>query len=284
MQVGLFENPYLEPETTSSIVGKPAFMQAGFDAQRQSIVLLKNKKNVLPAEVRKKVYIPRRYVPASRHFLGFPIPESNDFPINIELVKKYFDVTDDPAKADWALVCIESPKSGIGYERSDREKGGNGYLPISLQYGSYTAVHAREVSIAGGDPMEPFTNRSYKNKTVTAHNTHDLQLIEETVAQMKGKPVIAYVNVSNPMVFAEFEKKVDGIILGFGVQDQAILDILSGKYEPVGRLPMQMPASMETVEKQKEDLPFDMDCHKDTEGNTYSFGFGLNWKGVIRKK
>jgi beta-glucosidase len=86
------------------------------------------------------------------------------------------------------------------------------------------------------------------------------------------------------MVFAEFEKKVDGIILGFGVQDQAILDILSGKYEPVGRLPMQMPASMETVEKQKEDLPFDMDCHKDTEGNTYSFGFGLNWKGVIRKK
>ena len=30
----------------------------------------------------------------------------------------------------------------------------NGYFPISLQYGDYTATDARDVSIAGGDPME----------------------------------------------------------------------------------------------------------------------------------
>jgi beta-glucosidase len=36
------------------------------------------------------------------------------------------------------------------------------------------------------------------------------------------------------------------------------------------------------VETQKEDVPFDMVCHTDSEGNIYDFGFGLNWSGVIK--
>jgi len=28
--------------------------------------------------------------------------------------------------------------------------------------------------------------------------------------------------------------------------------------------------------------PDDLTCHKDTDGNVYNFGFGLNWKGVIK--
>lgn len=51
--------------------------------------------------------------------------------------------------------------------------------------------------------------------------------------------------------------------------------------KPSGLLPLQMPAGMATVEKQMEDVPFDMTTHVDTEGNTYGFGFGLNWSGVI---
>ncbi|MBA7590912.1 hypothetical protein ES708_33055 [subsurface metagenome] len=43
-----------------------------------------------------------------------------------------------------------------------------------------------------------------------------------------------------------------------------------------------MPADMTTVEHQKEDLPFDMQAHLDTEGNTYDYGFGLNWSGIIQ--
>jgi len=39
---------------------------------------------------------------------------------------------------------------------------------------------------------------------------------------------------------------------------------------------------METVEKQFEDVPRDMECHVDSDGNTYNFAFGLNWSGVIK--
>jgi beta-glucosidase len=101
------------------------------------------------------------------------------------------------------------------------------------------------------------------------------------LSAMKDKPVIVSIAMSKPMVFSEFEKEASAILVNFDVQDQAILDILTGVEEPSGLLPMQMPADMVTVEKQKEDVPFDMNCHIDSEGNSYDFGFGLNWNGVI---
>jgi len=66
-----------------------------------------------------------------------------------------------------------------------------------------------------------------------------------------------------------------------GVQDQALMDILTGKAEPSALLPFQMPMDMETVEAQFEDVPRDMKPYIDSEGHTYDFAFGLNWKGVI---
>ena len=84
------------------------------------------------------------------------------------------------------------------------------------------------------------------------------------------------------MVFAEFEKEVDAIVGEFGVQVEALLDIVSGKTEPSGLLPLQMPLNMSTVEKQMEDVPHDMIPYTDSSGNVYDFGFGLNWKGIIK--
>jgi len=280
-RVGLFENPYLNPAETTRLVGQPAYMKAGYDAQVQSVVLLKNKANVLPLSTGKTVYVPKRYVAASRNFLGAEIPATTDYPINMNLLRQYVKVTDNPAEADVALVFIENPKSGIGYDKEDLKQGGNGYLPISLQYADYTATEARATSLAGGDPMESSANRSYKGKTVKTRNATDAQLVRDTRQQMNGKPVIVAVNVANPMVFSEFESDANAILVSFNVQDQALLDILSGRAEPSARLPMQMPASMSAVEKQAEDMPQDMPCHQDSEGHRYDFGFGMNWKGVI---
>ena len=60
-----------------------------------------------------------------------------------------------------------------------------------------------------------------------------------------------------------------------------MLDIVSGRHEPSGLLTVQMPADITTVERQAEDVPFDMECHTDREGNRYDFAFGLNWSGRI---
>ncbi len=281
-RVGLFENPYLKPEITATVVGQSEYMQAGYQAQLQSVVLLKNKASALPLTKGKTVYIPKRFTPAGRNFLGINTPERLDYPVNLAIVKKYFTLTDNPDEADYALAFIRSPDSGGGYSSQDAKAGGTGYVPISLQYGDYTAQGTRNPSLGGGDPLEKFTNRSYNGKSVKTVNSSDLTMVTETYAKMKGKPVIVAVQMSNPTIFSEFDKQANAILVHFSVQDQALLDILTGVSEPSGLLPMQMPADMKTVEAQAEDVPRDMKSYVDSEGNTYDFAFGLNWKGVIR--
>lgn len=281
-RVGLFENPYLDVQKSKQTVGNPDFMTAGYNAQLKSIVMLKNHNNVLPLQKGKTVYLPKKYTPSTKGFFGPPSKEKYEDAVNADLIKKYFNVTDDPAKADYAIVFVSSPSGGAGYDADDLKNGGNGYVPITLQYGPYTATSAREHSIAAGDPVEPgITNRAYKGKSITAANLQDLKTIEETKAAMNGKPVIVAIALSKPAILAEFEKDADAIVASFGVQNQAILDILTGAAEPSGLLPFQMPANMQTVELQNEDIPHDMICYTDADGHIYDFGFGLNWKGII---
>ena len=281
-RVGLFENPYLDIEHTKATVGKPDFMTAGYNAQLKSIVMLKNHGNVLPLQKGKTIYMPKKYYPSVKGFFGPPSKERWEDAVKADLIAKYFTVTDDPAKADYAIVFVSSPSGGAGYDSDDVAKGGTGYVPITLQYGAYTATDAREHSIAAGDPAEPAVkDRTYKGKSITAANYADLKTILDTKAAMHGKPVIVALTVSKPTIPAEFEKDADAIVAGFGVQNQAILDILTGVAEPSALLPFQMPANMQTVELQDEDIPHDMLCYTDADGHTYDFGFGLNWKGII---
>ena len=281
-RTGLFENPYLDVAQTEKIVGNSEFMEAGYNAQLKSIVMLKNNEKTLPVENKKKVYVPQRYVAPTVNWFGVATEERTEHPFNMEVVAKYFEVVDNPDEADFALVGIENPNGGVGYDVTDTENGGNGYVPISLQYGTYTATNAREQSIAAGSPLEEgVDNRSYNGKTTTSINISDMSLVTDTKRKMRDKPVVVIVRVAKPLVFAEIESSADAILVHMGVQDQALMDIVSGKVEPSALLPFQMPKDMLTVEQQFEDVPRDMDPYTDTNGNSYDFSFGLNWSGVI---
>jgi beta-glucosidase len=267
-RTGLFENPYLDPEESRAIAGNKEFTALGFQAQLRSVVLLKNKNNVLPLAAKTKVYIPQRHLKASKNWFGIPSPARDSTPIDPSLVKDYFEPTDDPAEADCALCFIESPKSSP-YQQDE------GYLPISLQYRPYRADTAREKNIAGAD------DRSYRGKTGIASNEPDLDMILDAKKKLGNKPVIVLVQTQNPFVAGEFESASDAILLSFSVEPRALLELLSGKAEPQALLPFQMPKNMETVEAQCEDVPLDMEVYTDECGHAYDFAYGLNWKGVI---
>ena len=282
-RVGLFENPYLDPEESQKLVGNPEFMKEGYDAQVKSVVMLKNKGGILPMAEKKKVYVPKVHHAAGASMMGFgPWREAYDEdPVEKTQLAKYYEVVETPAEADFAICFIENPEVLNGYSAEDVKKGGNGYIPISLQFGDYTAVNAREHSIAGGDPNENFTDRSYRGKTAKSSNKFLLDMVLDTRKSMGDKPVVVCVNMDRPMIFSEFEPYVDAILVGFVIQNQVLLDLISGREEPSALLPMQMPLNMATVEEQNEDTPHDMKCYVDSEGNTYDFAYGLNWKGVI---
>ena len=77
-------------------------------------------------------------------------------------------------------------------------------------------------------------------------------MVTDTYTKMKGKPVIVSVMMNNPTVFAEFEDKANALLIQFGVQDQALLDILTGINEPSALLPLQMPADVCILWKRRQ--------------------------------
>lgn len=279
-RLGLFENPYVDVQKTVETVGCEAFTQAGYEAQLKAFVLLKNDNQVLPMKSNKKVYIPKRKLPARSNWIGRPVPASDGYPVNLDEIRRYFEVTEEPDEADFALVFIESPHSTMGYSKADVAAGGSGYVPISLQYGPYTAEYGRDVSIAG-DPRDVL-NRAYNGKTVTVTNAGDLDMVLETKQRMKEKPVIVSLTLNNPMVMAEFEGAASAILANFGAVEKSIMEVITGSAEPSGLLPFQMPADMRTVEEQHEDVPHDMRVYVDSAGHAYDFAYGLNWSGVIQ--
>ena len=276
-RTGLFENPYLDPVVSDAIVGCEEFCREGYEAQLKSIIMLKNHGGVLPVAKGSKVYVPKRLSPASADFWGTSHKERKwGYLIDTALVSKYYTVVETPQEADFALVPVTSPEGNWGYD-----KIGHQYLPISLQYEDYVAVDAREVSIAGGGPLEKSANRSYKGRKEFTYNRDDMVTVQETAKAMEGRPVIVAVLAERPFVPSEIEPSASAMLLSFGVSNQAILDIICGSAEPYGLLPAQLPANMRTVELQYEDTPFDMECYVDADGNSYDFAFGLNWSGVI---
>ena len=281
-RTGLFENPYLDPAKTVETVGCQEFRDHGYLAQLKSVVMLKNHDNALPVSGKPKVYIPKRQIPNVYNLAGKVTAEgSYDNPIDPAIVNGYYEMV-SAEEADFAIVVIGEPVNGRGYDLEDLKKGGNGYVPMSLQYGDYTATDAREKSLAAGDPKEKAKNRSYRGKTIRTENAGDVDLVIQTRKAIgEDKPLIVILPCSKPVIMKEFEEYADAILISFGVQPQAYLDIISGKFEPSGLLPVQFPADMKTVEEQFEDTPRDMECYRDADGNVYDFAYGLNWSGVI---
>lgn len=305
-QVGLFDNPYLSMEEANANVASADKVEAGYNAMLRSVIMLKNSDNIIKAATDAK---PTVYI---------PVKADGKACIDIATASEYFTVITDTvgedgavvrpaaeelAGVDFALVQINSPKNvtlASGFmARPGYDQENDKWIPLSLQYRSYTAdSFAVRTESIGGDMIEPDStglyqddyygqkamkvkeNRSYFGNTAVISNESDLDLVLDTAALVDKVIVIA--NASNPFVVNEFESEIDALVMHFGVNIKAVLDIVSGKVEPSALLPMQMPANMETVEEQLEDVPFDMECHEDADGNVYDFGFGLNWSGVIQ--
>jgi beta-glucosidase len=309
-QPGLYENPYLDLDESTSIVASEDKLAAGYEAQLDSVVMLKNDADTIAAAeagdwADKTVYIPRNFDTGQAGLFG-PGEYSEGPGLTVEIAEQYFGkvVTDeavmdendqvtsytapDLSDVDLVLVGMDSPSSGAVFANSGHDETTGEWYPLSLQYRPYTAdgANVRQVSISG-DILADGTqeNRSYFGHTSRTSNEADLDAFERAVAAVEasGKdiPVITVLKAKNPTVPAEFEAKSDAIIVGFGVSDQALIETAIGLHEPQGRLPIAFPASMDAVEKQLEDVQEDTDPYVDAAGNSYLFGFGLNYSGPI---
>lgn len=208
------------------------------------------------------------------------------------------------AACDYAIVSMRAPFVQSTY---DEESGK--WLPASLQYEQYTADNdsGKKETIAGdmvtqeidtGDygivTQEVKENRSYYGNTAALPDSYSdyetLQYVDGVVSD--NCKVIVVMNTMLPLVWSEVEPMADAILLWFNgyegavfdpdwFQPEAMMNIITGQVEPSALLPYQMPKDMAAAEAQLEDVPRDVECYVDSDGNAYDFAFGMNWSGVI---
>ena len=75
----------------------------------------------------------------------------------------------------------------------------------------------------------------------------------------------------NPAVIPEISAAAQALLADYGASDEAVLDVIFDAAQPEGKLPFELPSSMEAVRNQKPDLPHDSDSP------LYHFGFGLTY-------
>lgn len=307
---GLYESAFLDPEETAAVLASDDKVEAGYAAQLDSVVMLKNDGETITASEAADwsdltAYIPRSYNTGFASAFG-EATYTEAPSLTIEVAEQYFGtvVTDeaemdangqvvaytapDLSDVDVVLVGLNSPDNGGNFSNIGHDLTTDEWYPLSLQYRPYTAdgENVRQVSISGDIlPDGTRQNRSYFGKTSRIANEADLDAFERAVAAVEasGKdiPVITVLKAINPVIPAEFESASDAIVVGFGTSDQALIEVALGLYEPKGRLPIQFPADMDTVEAQFEDVAKDMTPYTDSLGNAYDYGFGLNYSGVI---
>ena len=88
---------------------------------------------------------------------------------------------------------------------------------------------------------------------------------------IQSKPTITVINLQRPAVIPGINKFTKALIADFSSQDNVILDLIMGKFKPTGKLPFELPSSMEEVLKQSEDMPYD------TKNPLYKFGAGIGY-------
>jgi beta-glucosidase len=68
-------------------------------------------------------------------------------------------------------------------------------------------------------------------------------------------PAIVTVYLDRPAILCKFNTRMGALLANFGAGDRALFDILTGKAKPEGRLPFELPSSMQDVETQSSEIP-----------------------------
>jgi len=121
----------------------------------------------------------------------------------------------------------------------------------------------------------PWVPVETKNPFARGFHHGDLDFKEplksEILDLLRTVPTIVVLYLDRPAVVPEINQFAKAMLAEYGACDAAVLNIIFGKANPAGKLPFELPSSMDAVRNQKADVP----C--DSEDPLYPFGFGLSY-------
>jgi len=218
LQMGLFENPYVCPATALKISAETTTDPAIFDAHLRSFVLMKNINNALPiVDTNAKLYV--------GHFTSSGSNENSIESMRKQFAARGFTIVEDYNEADYAYLMV---------------------IP-----GLQSTRHMGVIDLVDGLEIEErYLNSQqltgYMTEATTVRDIGRIRTVSYAV-RGNGGQVIASISITSPWILTNLEPYVDALIGMFGGWFDAQLDIITGKFNPTGVLPLTMVGSNEVI-------------------------------------
>jgi Beta-glucosidase-related glycosidases len=274
--LGLFDNPfrYLDEERSKDNQMRPEFMETARQASAQSVVLLKNDKNVFPIEKDKPLTVAligpfvKDRINLNGEWAGLG-DRNKSIPLYDALLEKYKNT---------AVKFIYS--EGCNLTKTDQNK---------IAEAVDAASQADVILAAMGEDF---------NWSGEAASRSNIQLPEAQIEVLKalkntGKPLGLLVMSGRPLDLSWEDQNMDAIMEAWflGVQSgNGLADVISGDYNPSGRLVMSFPRSVgqlpiyynhkntgRPLSPQRPDEDYKSKYIDLPNSPLYPFGFGLSY-------
>lgn len=274
--LGMFDNPFRSVSEAVNIVSAKSDWEKAMDVHRKSIVLLKND-GTLPLSSNK--------LSGKTFYAECFCKDNNKAEKSTEKLRKSISdtvkLTDDYTKADYAILLL-TPSSGEYFNATQ------GYLELEL-------CDNKEVCNVdeNGKPLKEMHSET------TLQGIDRIKDIARAIHRNKGK-VIANINITLAWEVGPVEPIFDAFTASFDTYISALMDVIFGRFSPMGKLPLTLPRSDAVLAIDENgkcvspnDVPgYDKDkympddlkdengkayAYKDSAGNYYELNFGLKY-------
>ncbi|MCC2593933.1 glycoside hydrolase family 3 protein [Tessaracoccus sp. OS52] len=294
-RMGLFEDPYVDETAANGVLSNARHTEVALDLQRRSAVLLQNRDRAdgagpaLPLRAGSAVYVLGSVGTEALVAAGFKVVDGN--------------AEDRPsaAGADHVLISVSALTLGTAdYRSADPEWGlrpdqvnpivfpGVRGLDGRSPYGAadagvaYGAQECTDDGLRFGGPLpweSGVLDFSGMEEAQSWSVRPSLRTIQEVMREV-GDPTKVVLNIyfRQPFVLdADSGLREAGAILAtFGISDEALVDVVSGKHAPQGQMPFALAATRRAIEEQHSDLP---GYDNTADGALFGYGHGLSYDG-----
>ncbi len=287
--LGLFENPYVDASKAGVIVGKDEFRAKALDAQRKSIVLLQNLQNGAA-----------RVLPLPKSVAGGPV-RLYTMGLNAAVagaaehggyivVPGDYDAAKGQARpaatgAHYAVLRVEvsNPRAVTSaYRSGDAATGAN---PLYVNpatgkpFGADDPTGLDNGLMFGGSLPWEASNLSFTSMAASASwaVSPPLADIQAVMKEIGPARTILCIYFRQPYVLDDESglKQAGGILAGFGVSDGALMDVITGRFNPSGKLPFALARTRQAIVDNAPDAP-----GYPAADTLFPFGHGLSYTPV----
>ncbi|WP_044209425.1 glycoside hydrolase family 3 N-terminal domain-containing protein [Flammeovirga sp. OC4] len=259
--LGLFEDPYIKVKKVNDVVRTEEHLELAREADRESIVLLKNN-GVLPLDQNKK--------------------------LKLALVGP---VLDETVEEQFAAIVGEnvSMVSEKGFDITNGRRGVPELTEEKIQREGINKIVATAkeadviVAVVGGDE---FTSKEgfFTNAFGDRDSIDPAGLQDELILELKklGKPVIIVLKHRRTLSVNTFAKEADAMLDCWDLSEEgnyAIAEVMFGLVNPSGKLPVTVPTSIGQIPfhySQKE-INYKKGYLFAENSPLYDFGYGLSY-------